>query len=71
MFKPGQYVIYKDGSGSYEIGRIKSIVEDQDCAFVWYHGGETAAKTRFEDLRPISNSRCITKTILGGAANVD
>jgi hypothetical protein len=48
-FYPGQYVVYKNGD-RYERGRIKRIHPDGDKAWVWYHPGETAALTRFEDL---------------------
>ena len=62
-FKEGQLVVYKNGS-RYEIGRIKRIVEDG--AFVYYHEGETAAKTPFDCMFPIENEHCIKQTSLGG-----
>jgi len=65
QFNAGQLVVYmKPGMESCEVGKIKRLCEDG--AFVWYHGGETAAKTRYEDLIPISNENCITRVALGG-----
>lgn len=62
-FKVGEYIIYKNGQ-SYEIGRIKRIVEDG--AFVCYSGGETAAKTPFDCMHKIVNGYTIKRTTLGG-----
>lgn len=62
-FREGQYIIYHNGD-KYEIGRIKSLREDG--AFVAYHGGETGAKTHYEDMHPLVNDYCIEKTTLGG-----
>lgn len=64
-FKTGQLVVYH-GSNGYEIGKIKRICDDGESAFVWYHTGETAAKTKFRDMRPIVNEYCITETAFGG-----
>ncbi len=62
-FKEGQLVVYKHpGLNECEIGKIKRLCDDG--AFVWYHTGETAAKTRYEDLYPISNEHYIVKTPL-------
>ena len=63
-FNEGDYIIYKNGD-RYEIGKIKRIVDDG--AFVWYHDGETAAKTPFERMHKISNEYVIGETSLGGA----
>lgn len=63
MFEEGQYVIYRNGP-KVELGKIKSLKED--FAFVYYHSGETAASTRYEDIYPIDNEYVIEKTILGG-----
>jgi hypothetical protein len=46
-----------------EIGKIKRI--DGDCAFVYFHSGETASKTPIEDLIEIENSAYIQPTMLG------
>lgn len=62
-YKPGELIIYKNGD-KYEIGKIKRLTEDG--AFVWYHEGETAAKTPFEFMHKLINSYCILKTSLGG-----
>lgn len=63
MFEVEQYVIYRNGP-KVELGKIKSLKED--FAFVYYHSGETAAATRYEDIFPIVNAHVIEKTTLGG-----
>jgi hypothetical protein len=67
-FKEGQLIVCANGD-RYEIGKIKRFTDDG--AFVWYHSGETAAKTQFEDMHPLVNEYCVSETILGGedAAN--
>jgi hypothetical protein len=62
-FKEGQLIIYQNGD-SFQIGKIKRICEDG--AFVWYHSGDTAARTKFEDMRVLENAYCILKVSLGG-----
>ena len=62
-FNEGEYIIYQNGD-RYEIGKIKRIVDDG--AFVWYHDGETAAKTPFERMHKIANEFVIGETSLGG-----
>ena len=53
-YSPGDVVLYKrPDSEHYELGIVKSV--DSRGAFVWYHMGDTAAKTNFADLRRISN----------------
>ena len=56
-FKEGQLVIYK-GANGYEIGKIKRI-KNYNQAYVWYHGGDTAALTDLKLLNPIVNDYCI------------
>lgn len=63
-FREGEYIIYQNGD-RYEIGKIKRIVSDG--AFVWYHNGETASKTSFEQMHKIANEYVIGETSLGGA----
>lgn len=63
-FNEGEYIIYQNGY-RYEIGKIKRIVDDG--AFVWYHDGETAAKTPFYRMHKIANEYVIGETSLGGA----
>ena len=63
-FKVGEYIVYQNGD-RYEIGRIKRITDDG--AFVWYHNGETASKTPFEQMHKIANDYVIGETSLGGA----
>ena len=68
MFHEGQLIMYKNGD-NVEIGKIKILFED--AAFVWYHVEETAARTRLEDMHPISNAYCIVETIFGGEHRKD
>lgn len=62
-FYEGEYIIYRNGE-RYELGKIKRITEDG--AFVWYHDGETAAKTPFDCMHKIVNEYVIGETSLGG-----
>lgn len=62
-FHVGQLVIYRNGD-RYEIGSIKKLTDRG--AYVFYSSGETAALTSYEDIHPIVNDYCITKTSLGG-----
>lgn len=54
---------------SVEIGKIKRLCDDG--AFVFYHTGETAAKTKYEDLYKIKNLYALDTlgTMLGGNTN--
>lgn len=52
-FKEGEYIIYQNGD-RYELGRIKRITSDG--AFVWYHEGDTAAKTPFDCMNKLANA---------------
>lgn len=61
--KAGQYIIYRNGE-RYEIGKIKRVTEDG--AFVYYSDGDTAAKTPFECMHPLTNEYVIKETSLGG-----
>ena len=66
-FKVGEHVLFigKNSCGeiyTIEIGRIKKLCEDG--AFVYYHTGETAAKTNYSDLYKIENEYAIGQ--LGG-----
>ena len=62
-FKNGEYIIYVNGD-QYEIGRIKRMCDDG--AFVYYHEGETAAKTPFDCMHKLVNAYTIQQTSLGG-----
>lgn len=62
-FKQGQHIIYRNGE-RYEIGKIKRVTEDG--AFVYYSEGDTAAKTPFECMHPLTNEYVIKETSLGG-----
>lgn len=66
-FRIGEYVLFigKNPNGeiyTIEIGRIKKLCKDG--AFVYYHTGETAAKTNYSDLYKIKNEYAIGN--LGG-----
>ena len=70
QFKEGALVAFigKDPDGeiySVEIGKIKKICKDG--AFVYYHTGDTAAKTNYKDLYKIKNAYAINN--LGGNEN--
>lgn len=60
-FKEGEYIIYNNGD-RFEIGKIKRVVSDG--AFVWYHEGDTAAKTPFDCMHKIINGYVIKETSL-------
>lgn len=67
QYKEGMLVAYmpKDSDGNIykiEIGKIKKLCDDG--AFVWYHIGDTAAKTNYSDLYKIDNEYAINN--LGG-----
>lgn len=64
-FNEGDLIIYVNGD-RYEIGKIKRICTDG--AFVYYHEGDTAAKTPFDKMHKLTNAFCITSTLLGGGA---
>jgi len=64
-FKVGDYVLYETNFG-FQIGRIKRIDRDGCAAFVYYHEGDTAARTNFNLLMPIINQRVIRESLLGG-----
>lgn len=65
-FSEGEIVLYmgKDREGNIytiELGKIKKLCKDG--AFVWYNTGDTAAKTRYEDLYKIKNEYAIDDII--------
>ena len=62
-YREGELILYQNGS-RFEIGRIKRIVNDG--AFVYYHSGDTAAKTPFDCMRKLTNAHTIVQTTLGG-----
>lgn len=59
----GEYIVYVNGD-RYEIGRVKSLREDG--AFVYYHEGDTAAKTPYDCMHKLINGYTIKKSTLGG-----
>lgn len=58
-FKEGELIVYQNGD-TFQIGEIKRLCSDG--AFVWYHKGDTASKTSFENMHKLQNAFCITKT---------
>ena len=67
-FKVGELVIFigKSPEGEIycvEIGKIKRLCKDG--AFVYYHTGDTTAKTNYSDLYKLRNSYVIEKEKLG------
>lgn len=69
-FKEGELVAYigiapDNTIYDVEIGRIKRL--SKDGAFVYYHTGDTAAKTNYKDLYKIKNEYAINN--LGGVAS--
>lgn len=63
-FHEGELIIYRNGE-YYEIGKIKRIVKDG--AFIFYHEGDTAAKTPFDCMHKLINAYTIKDTSLGGS----
>lgn len=63
-FKANDFIIYQNGE-RFEIGKVKRLTDDG--AFVWYHEGETAAKTPYDRMHKIENAYVIKITELGGA----
>lgn len=67
QFKEGELVAFvgRNPNGeiySVEIGKIKKLCKDG--AFVYYHTGETTAKTNYSDLFKIKNAYALNN--LGG-----
>ena len=67
QFKEGELVAFigRNPNGeiySVEIGKIKKLCKDG--AFVYYHTGDTAAKTNYSDLFKIKNAYALNN--LGG-----
>ena len=70
QFKENELVVFigkaPDGEiYTVEIGKIKKLCNDG--AFVYYHTGDTAAKTNYEDLYKIRNAYAIDN--LGGQSD--
>lgn len=60
-FREGELIVYVNGE-TFQIGEIKRICDDG--AFVWYHEGNTASKTPFENMHKLQNAYCIKQTSL-------
>lgn len=67
-FKEDELIIYQNGD-RFEIGKIKRVVEGG--AFVYYHSGDTAAKTPFDCMHKLENACCIPFTTLGGKLSMN
>lgn len=52
-YKVGEAVLYQNGD-RFELGIIKTICDNNEY-FVWYHTGDTAARTHARNLHKISN----------------
>lgn len=61
-FNVGELVLYQNGD-NFELGKVKELGDDG--AFVYYNGGDTAAKTPFDCLHKLTNRGYITGTSLG------
>ena len=60
-FREGELIVYVKGTTA-QIGEIKRICDDG--AFVYYHEGDTASKTSFENMHKLQNAYCIKQTSL-------
>lgn len=68
-FAPGVLVVYsRDGGDHFELGVIKRVVDDG--AFVWYHTGDTTAKTPWHCLHKIDNAYA-ARSLIGRIKGVD
>lgn len=61
-FVEGEVVLYQNGN-SFELGIVKRVCDNGDC-FVWYHTGDTAARTSPCHLHKITNSYAFSITRL-------
>ena len=52
-YEAGEAIIYQNGN-SFEIGIVKRVCENGDC-FVWYHTGDTAARTPNHCMHKLQN----------------
>lgn len=66
-YSEGELIIFRCGD-RYEIGKIKRLTPTG--AYVWYSGGDTAAKTPYEVMHKLTNAYAIKETTLGGAATI-
>ena len=55
-FHEGELIVYQNGE-TFQIGEIKRICDEG--AFVWYHEGDTASLTPFENMHKLQNAFCI------------
>ena len=57
-FKNDQLIIY-DGPRGFEVGRIKSISDDDTTAFIRYHSGDTPALTLLSGVHKVVNESSV------------
>lgn len=53
-FEVGEIIIYQNGD-RFELGEIKRVCDNGDC-FVYYHTGDTSARTPKENIHKIINT---------------
>jgi hypothetical protein len=58
-FHEGELIVCQNGD-TFEIGEIKRLCDEG--AFVWYHEGNTASLTPFENMHKLQNAYCIKQT---------
>lgn len=61
-FEVGEVVLYQNGN-CFELGIVKRVCDNGDC-FVWYHTGDTAARTPSCYLHKLTNSYAFSITRL-------
>lgn len=61
-FVEGEVVLYQNGD-CFELGVVKRVCDNGDC-FVWYHTGDTAARTPSCYLHKLTNSYAFAITRL-------
>ena len=57
IYKKGEIVIYQNGD-RYELGEVKEVCKNENGTYdyrVWYHMGDTSARTPSRCLHKISN----------------
>ena len=53
-FEIGEVVIYQNGD-RFELGIVKSVCGNDEY-FIWYHTGDTSARTNARNLHKVSNT---------------
>lgn len=60
-FHEGELIVYQNGE-TFQIGEIKRLCDFAEGAFVYYHEGNTACLTPFENMHKLQNAYCIKQT---------